>query len=326
MENILVSSSPHIRSGKTTAGIMRDVCIALTPALFCSVIFFGVRSLFLCALCVIFSVGFEYLWQKITKRNVTIKDGTAFVTGMLLSFNLPVSAPWWICPIGAFVAIIIAKQFFGGTGHNFMNPTIVGRSFLLASWPVIMTRWVDPFSTGFSIPADVVSSATPLAILKNNATGEIPSFLSMFLGNTAGCLGETSVLAILLGGAYLVLRKVISLRIPFTYILTVAILSFVFPNAGYAPLESAGINVLSGGLMLGAFFMATDYVTSPITAKGQIVMGLGCGILTFVIRRFGGYLEGVSYAILLMNVATPLIDRCTASKPFGTVKKRGGKN
>ena len=325
MENMIVSASPHIRSNKTTAGIMRDVCIALVPALICSVIFFGIRAVFITALCMIFSVGAEFLWQKICKKPITISDGTAAVTGMLLAFNLPVSAPWWVCLVGSFVAIIIAKQFFGGMGHNFMNPALVGRAFLLASWPVIMTKWTNPFTTGFFIPTDVVSSATPLAILKGSTAAEMPSMLNMFLGNIGGCLGETSALAILIGGGYLVYRKVITLRIPLSYILTVAVLAFAFPNEGLTNIESAGVNILSGGLMLGAFFMATDYVTSPITHKGQIIMGLGCGILTFVIRRFGGYPEGVSYSILLMNVATPLIDRFTQPKPFGALKaKKGG--
>lgn len=324
MENILVSPSPHIRDSRTTSGIMLDVCIALVPALICSVIFFGVRAIFLTALCMIFSVGFEFLWQKLTKKPVTISDGTAAVTGMLLAFNLPVVAPWWICLIGSFVAIIIAKQFFGGTGHNFMNPALAGRAFLLASWPVIMTTWVKPFSTGFMISSDVVSSATPLAVLKDSSAGELPNMLYSFLGNIGGCLGETSALALILGGIYLVARGVISLHTPLTYILTVAALSYIFPNASLNGIDSAAINILSGGLVLGAFFMATDYVTSPITKKGQIIMGLGCGILTFVIRRFGGYPEGVSYSILLMNIATPLIDRCTKPKAFGTMKKAKG--
>lgn len=320
MEKLLVSSSPHIRSSKTTSGIMRDVCIALIPSLVCSVVFFGLRSVFLTVLCIVFSVGFEFLCQKLTKKTITISDGTALVTGMLLAFNLPVSAPWWVCLVGSGVAIIIAKQFFGGTGHNFMNPALAGRAFLLASWPVIMTNWTEPFSNGLS---DVVSSATPLAILKNPASGELPDMFSMFIGKVGGCLGETSALALLIGGAYLVIRRVITLHIPATYILTVAVLTFIFPNTGLSALQSVGVNVLSGGLLLGAFFMATDYVTSPITKKGQLIMGLGCGILTFVIRHFGAYPEGVSYSILLMNVATPLIDKLTIPKPFGA---KGGKN
>lgn len=322
MENIIVSSSPHIRDNAHTSHIMRDVCIALVPPLVAAVFYFGIRSLYITALCMVFCVGAEALWQKLTKKTITISDGTAAVTGMLLAFNLPVSAPWWICLIGSAVAIIIAKQFFGGVGHNFMNPALVGRAFLLASWPVIMTKWTAPFSTGFLIPADVVSSATPLAILKNPEAGTLPKVWDMFLGNIGGCMGEVSTLALIIGGIYLVIRKVISPRIPLTYILTVAVLTFVFPSYGLSGFDSMMYNLLSGGLFLGAIFMATDYVTSPITSRGQLIMGLGCGILTFVIRRFGGYPEGVSYSILLMNVATPLIDRVTRPRPFGAV--RGG--
>lgn len=324
MELKTVSSSPHIRANTTTASIMKDVCIALLPALLCSVIFFGVRSLYLTALCMIFCVGFEYLWQKITKKPVTVSDGTAAVTGMLLAFNLPVTVPWWMCLIGSFVAIIIAKQFFGGTGHNFINPALAGRAFLMASWPILMTKWAEPFSIGFVIPDDLVSSATPLAVLKMPETGVMPGLQNLFLGNIGGCIGETSSLALIIGGIYLVARGVISLRIPVTYVATVAVLAFVFPNAGYANLECCLIHIFSGGLLLGAIFMATDYVTSPITKKGQVIMGIGCGILTFVIRRFGGYPEGVSYSIMLMNVATPLIDRWTQPRAFGLVKKEGG--
>lgn len=317
MNNIIVSPSPHIRDDKTTQGIMLDVCIALVPALIASVLYFGYKSLVLSALCVLFCVGFEYLWQKLTKKRVTNSDGTAVVTGLLLAFNLPVSAPWWICLIGSFVAIIIVKQFFGGVGNNFMNPALAGRAFLLASWPVIMTTWTQPFGV------DAVSSATPMAVLKDATAGELPRLFDMFIGNIPGCIGETSALALLIGGIYLIARKVISARVPVAYILTVALFTFIFPSAGLSPLYSMAYNVLGGGLMLGAIFMATDYVTSPITVRGQIVMGIGCGILTFVIRRFGGYPEGVSYSILLMNVATPLIDRWTKPRAFGTQK--GGK-
>jgi len=324
MENMIVSSSPHIKDRARTSHIMRDVCIALIPALIASVIYFGARAVYITALCMVFCVGAEFLWQKLTGRPVTISDGTAAVTGMLLAFNLPVSAPWWICLIGSIVAIIIAKQFFGGVGHNFMNPALVGRAFLLASWPVIMTKWTAPFTTGFIIPADAVSSATPLAIMKGSVEGTLPGMFDMFIGNIGGCIGEVSALALLLGGVYLVIRKVISVRIPLTYILTVAVLTFIFPSAGLSGFDSMMYNILSGGLFLGAIFMATDYVTSPITARGQLIMGLGCGILTFVIRRFGAYPEGVSYSILLMNVATPLIDRFTQPKAFGTVKEKKG--
>ncbi len=324
MELQTVSSSPHIRAKITTTSIMRDVCIALIPALLCSVMFFGMRSVYLTALCMIFCVGFEYLWQKITKKPITIADGTAAVTGMLLAFNLPVTVPWWICLIGSFVAIIIAKQFFGGVGHNFINPALAGRAFLMASWPILMTRWVEPGYSAFFIPDTLVSSATPLAILKTPDVGIMPDFQHLFIGNIGGCIGETSALALILGGIYLVAKKIISCRIPVTYVVTVAILAFLFPNPGFDNVTCMMIHVCSGSLLLGAIFMATDYVTSPITKKGQIIMGIGCGIFTFVIRRFGGYPEGASYSIMLMNVATPLIDRWTQPRPFGLVKKEGG--
>ena len=322
MEKLMtVSSSPHIRTNETTTSIMRDVIIALIPALFCSIVFFGLRSIYIVAISVSACVGFEYLWQKITKKPVTISDGTAAVTGVLLAMNVPVTAPWWMMVIGSFVAIIIAKQLYGGVGHNFVNPALAGRAFLLASWPVLMTRWVMPFSTGFPISPDLVSAATPLAILKGTQVGELPSFVDMFIGNMSGCLGETSALALIVGGAYLVIRKVISPRIPLCFIGTVAVLSFIFSNGDLSASESVLYSILSGGLMLGAIFMATDYVTSPITAKGQAIMGIGCGVITFVIRKFGGYPEGVSYAILLMNIATPLIDKYCRPKKFGAVKK-----
>ena len=321
-----VSPSPHIRAGISTSSIMRDVVIALIPSLICSVFYFGFRALYLTVLSVVFCVGFEFLWQKITKKPVTISDGTAVVTGMLLAFNLPVTVPFWIPLIGAFVAIIIAKQFYGGVGNNFINPALTGRAFLLASWPVLMTRWVMPHKTGFFIDADLVSSATPLAIIKSGeATGELLSLSDMFLGNIGGCIGETSSLALLIGGVYLIARKVISPKIPVSYILTVAVLTYIFPYENMTSVSSMLASILGGGLMLGAIFMATDYVTSPITKKGRLIMGLGCGILTFVIRRFGASPEGVTYAILIMNVATPLIDRWTKPKVYGSLKKGGVK-
>jgi len=318
-----VSSSPHIRAKVTTASIMMDVAIALLPALVSGVFYFGFRAAYLTLLSIIFCVGFEYLWQKLTKREVTITDGTAVVTGMLLAFNLPIGAPWWLLLVGSFFAIVIVKQFFGGVGNNFMNPALAGRAFLLASWPVLMTSWIPPFtSSGNAL--DVVSTATPLAVLKDEAAGTLPPLTDMFLGNVCGCIGETSALALLLGGLYLVLKRVISVRIPLSFVATLATLVFVFPNSSLSRLDSVLYNVLGGGLMLAAIFMATDYVTSPITKKGQVIMGVGCGILTFVIRRFGGYPEGVTYSILLMNVATPLIDRWTKPRVFGTAKKGVG--
>ncbi len=319
----VVSSSPHIRTNETTGTIMRDVLIALAPALLCGVVYFGIRAIYLTAVSVLACVGFEYLWQKVTKKTVTVSDGTAVVTGVLLAMNVPVTVPWWMIVVGAFVAVIIAKQLFGGTGHNFVNPALAGRAFMLASWPVLMTRWVLPFTTGFVIPSDLVSSATPLAILKGTEAGQLPPLTDMLIGNIGGCIGETSAIALLIGAVYLFIRRVISPRIPLCFVGTVAVLSFIFSSGDLSAIDSVAYNVLSGGLLLGAIFMATDYVTSPITAKGQVIMGIGCGIITFVIRRLGGYPEGVSYAILLMNIVTPLIDKYCRPKKFGMVKKGG---
>lgn len=320
---LVVSSSPHIRTRETTSAIMRDVLIALIPALLCGIVYFGFRSLYLVAVTVVSCVGFEFLWQKITKKPVTVTDGTAAVTGVLLAMNVPVTAPWWMMVVGSFVAIIIAKQLFGGTGHNFVNPALAGRAFMLASWPVLMTRWALPFTTGFLVSPDLVSSATPLAVLKGTAEGSLPPVLDMFIGNIGGCIGETSALALLLGGLYLVARRVISPRIPLCFIGTVAALTFFFSSGDLSAFDSMLYNTLGGGLFLGAIFMATDYATSPMTAKGQVIMGIGCGLITFIIRKFGGYPEGVSYAILLMNIATPLIDKYCRPKKFGALKKGG---
>lgn len=324
MNEKIVSSSPHIRAKNSTAGIMADVVIALMPALISATYYFGLRAPYLAVISVAFCVLFEYLWQKALKKPITTGDGTAVVTGILLALNMPITAPWWLLCIGALVAIIIIKQFFGGTGHNFMNPALGARAFLLASWPVQMTLWATPFTTGFIANSDIVSSATPLAIMKSGNLEELPRLFDMFIGNTAGCMGETCVPALLLGFLYLLIRRVITPTIPLCYILTVGVLSFFFGMGTMSGMSAALYSVCSGGLMLGAIFMATDYTTSPITFKGHIVMGIGCGVITYVIRKLGGYPEGVTYAILLMNIATPLIDKYIRPKTFGHVKKKGG--
>ncbi len=312
---LIVSNAPHIRGGNTTQLTMLDVIIALLPSLIAGIIIMGYRASLLTFVCVAACVIFEFLWQKLLKKESTINDLSAVVTGMLLAMNLPVTLPFWMAIIGCFVAIIIVKQFFGGIGHNFMNPALGARAFLLASWALPMTTWVAPFSKLHIIGnADAVTSATPLALLGGEAAGELPSYMDLFLGNIGGCIGEISTLAILIGAAYLVVRKVITLHTPIAYIGTVFVLSYAFGMDGV-------YQILAGGLMLGAFFMATDYTTTPYTKKGQIIFGIGCGLLTVVIRKFGGYPEGVSYSILLMNLAAPLIDRITAPKPFGTVKE-----
>ncbi|MBQ2931831.1 MAG: RnfABCDGE type electron transport complex subunit D [Clostridia bacterium] len=325
-EKLTVSESPHIRSGQTTQGIMLDVVIALIPALIAGVLIFGYRAAVLAAVCVSASVIFEWLWCKIVKKPSSVGDFSAVVTGLLLALNLPVTMPFWMAIIGALFAIVVVKQFFGGVGHNFMNPALAARAFLLTSWAQPMTTWVAPFSkVSLFGNADAVSMATPLSIIKEGG-GELPSYMDMFLGKIGGCVGEVSTLALLLGAIYLLAKRVIDLKIPASYILTTAVMVFVF--GGDEGLFSGDVlrHLLSGGLVLAAFFMATDYVTTPYTPKGQIIFGIGCGLLTSIIRLWGGYPEGASYSILLMNVMAPLIDRFTVPKKFGFVySAKGGK-
>lgn len=324
-EKLVVSESPHVRSGNSTAQVMLDVVIALMPALAAGTVIFGFRAIFVTLVCVLAAVASEWIWQKLLKQPITVGDFSAVVTGLLLALNLPVTIPLWVAAIGSVFAIIVVKQFFGGIGHNFMNPALAARAFLLTSWAQAMTTWQQPY-------ADAISSATPLAIMKGGLEEKLPTYLEMFLGNTPGCIGEVSTLAILLGAAYLLFRRVISIRIPATYIITVAVLTFIFGGKDGFFKGDALMHILSGGLMLGAFFMATDYVTTPYTKTGQIIFGLGCGILTSVIRIYGGYPEGTSYAILLMNVVAPLIDKKCVPKRFGAPKEKkfklakGGRN
>ncbi len=324
-EKLFVTESPHIRSNETTSGIMIDVIIALMPALFAGVMIFGPRAAVLAVVCVLASVISEGIWDRLVKKPLSIGDFSAALTGLLLALNLPVSMPYWMAIIGSVFAIIIVKQFFGGLGHNFMNPALAARAFLLTSWAKPMSTWVEPFTrTNIFGKVDAVSSATPLEVFGTG--GELPSYMDMFLGKIGGSIGEVSAAALLLGALYLTIKRVIDLRIPISYLATFSILIFVF--GGKEGLFSGDVlfHLLSGGLLLGAFFMATDYVTTPYTNKGKIVFGIGCGILTAVIRLYGGYPEGVSYSILLMNVLTPLIDRFTYPKTFGFVKeKKGGK-
>lgn len=303
-----VSSSPHIRTNTTVQTVMRDVLIALLPATIAGIYFFKIQALLVILTSVISCVAFEALWQKIMKQKITVFDLSAAVTGLLLAFNLPVSIPLWIPVVGSAFAIIIVKQFFGGVGQNIMNPALAARAFLLASWPVQMTNWT----------VDGVSAATPLAILKEG-TGALPSLMNAFIGNMGGTIGETSVLALLLGGAYLLYKKIISWHIPVVYIGTVFVLTFVLGRNGFMS-GNAIYELLIGGLMLGAFFMATDYTTSPITKKGQVIYALGCGVMTSVIRIYGGYPEGVSYSILFMSLFVPLIDKYTKPRAFGGAK------
>ena len=312
---LTVSSSPHIRGKQTTRSIMTDVLIALLPAMVLSAVFFGFYAIVLIAICTATCILSEFLMQKFMKQDVTIKDMSAAVTGVLLALNMPINAPWWIAVIGSAFAIIIVKQLFGGLGHNFINPALAARALLVASWPTLMTG-------SAYLPADAISSATPLGILKEGLIGTsgvaMPSTLQLFLGgpNVYGCIGEVSALALILGGIYLIVRKVITYHIPVFYIGTVAIFTLI---AGYNFSEMLTY-IFAGGLMLGAFFMATDYVTFPATIKGQIIYAIGMGIIVCVIRFYGGYPEGVCYSILLMNVATPLIDKLVKAKKYGEVK------
>jgi Na+-translocating ferredoxin:NAD+ oxidoreductase subunit D len=303
-----VSSSPHIRTKTTVQTVMRDVLIALLPAGLAGIYFFKMQALLVMLVSVISCVGFEALWQKLMKQKITVFDLSAAVTGLLLAFNLPASIPLWIPVVGSAFAIIIVKQFFGGVGQNIMNPALAARAFLLASWPVQMTNWT----------VDGVSAATPLAILKEG-TGALPSLMNAFIGNMGGTIGETSVVALLLGGAYLLYKKIISWHIPVVYIGTVFVLTLVFGRNGFMS-GNALYELLIGGLMLGAFFMATDYTTSPITRKGQVIYAVGCGVMTSVIRIYGGYPEGVSYSILFMSLFVPLIDKYTKPRAFGGAK------
>ncbi|MGD9473926.1 MAG: RnfABCDGE type electron transport complex subunit D [Eubacteriaceae bacterium] len=308
---LTVSSSPHIRANHSTASIMQNVIIALLPALAVAGYVFGVWALALVAICVISCVVTEAIIQKLLKKPVTINDWSAVVTGVLLGFNLPIGAPWWIAVIGSVFAIAIVKQCFGGLGQNFMNPALAARAFLLASWPTRMT------STAYIPVSDTVTTATPLALLKSGELASMPTTLDLFTGlnGVYGCIGEISALALILGGLYLIIRGIISWRIPVIYIATVVVIALV---AGQDPL----VHIFSGGLMLGAFFMATDYASSPVTAKGQIIYAIGCGLITMIIRLIGGYPEGVSYSILLMNLTAPLIERFTKDKVYGVTKAK----
>ncbi len=308
MNNMKVSVSPHIKDKTSTATIMRDVLIALGPALIASVIIFGARALLVTAVCVAFAVGGEWVFEKIVKKPSTIGDLSAAVTGVLLAFNLPVGIPLWQAALGSLIAIIIVKQLFGGLGQNFANPAITARIIMLLAFSSTMTTWVIP---------DAVSTATPLVILKGaEGGGTLPTIANMFLGVRGGCLGETSAVALLIGGAYLLIRRVISWHTPVAFIGTV----FLFTLLVKGNVDYSVYQVLSGGLLIGAFFMATDYSTTPNTDWGRIVFGIGCGLITVLIRVWGNYPEGVSFSILLMNILTPYISKATRKKPLGGVK------
>lgn len=311
-KHLQVSSSPHLRDAASSQRVMLDVCIALIPAGIASVYYFGLRSLSLIILSVLSAVFAEFLFQNISHQKTTISDLSAVVTGLLVAYNLPANAPSWIAVAGSFVAIVLIKQLFGGVGQNFMNPALGARAILFVSFALIMGNYPMPSAGILTGGIDTIASATPLAMVNS-----VP-LMDLFLGNVPGVLGETSKLAILLGAAYLLIRRVIDWRIPFTFIATVFICYFIQGGA-----QTALYQVLSGGLMLGAFFMATDYASSPICPIGKLIMGVGCGVLVFVIRAYAAYPEGCSFAILFMNVATPLIDKLTLQRQFGEVKVHG---
>ncbi len=317
---LTVSSSPHIKAEDGAQAIMLDVIIALIPAGAAGIYYFGIRALAVILTAVAGCVLSEYFYERAVKKPVTVRDLSAVVTGLLLAFNLPVTIPLWMILIGSAFAIVIVKQLYGGLGRNFMNPALAARCFMLVAWAGAMTGFTVPFM-GYG--ADAVSSATPLAVLKGTSAGNLPGIMTAFLGGKAGCIGETSGLMLVIGGAYLLIKRVIDWRIPLCYVVSFAVFTYLFGSnvTGMPRVTYTLMHILTGGLLLGAFFMATDYVTSPVTPWGRVIFGIGCGFLTFAIRRFGGYPEGVSFSIILMNVLTPLIERFTVPGAFGGGRK-----
>lgn len=317
---MIVSSSPHIHTERTISSIMLDVIIALIPATLMGVYYFGFRALMVILTAVAASVLSEYAYQKFMKKHVSVNDLSAVVTGILLALNLPVTTPLWMVVIGSAFAIIIVKQLYGGLGKNFMNPALAARCFMVISWGAAMSTFVDPFA-GYG--ADAISQATPLGVLKGISEGELPTLKDAFFGVKPGTIGETSGIMLVLGGLYMMYKRVISWRIPTLYILSFGVLTYFFGTnlTGGPQLDFTLLSVCTGGLFLGAIFMATDYATTPTTKTGQAIFAIGCGALTFVIRRYGSYPEGASFAILLMNIVTPLIERYVKPKKFGLVKK-----
>ena len=315
--NLLVTSNPHIVDSMNTTKIMSLVVIALLPSLIASVVIFGARALILAAVCIVASMFFEWAYEKIAKKPSTVGDLSAVVTGLLIAMNVPVTLPYWMAVIGCFVAIVIVKQFFGGLGQNFANPAITARIVLFLSFTTDMTYWADPTQGKVFSAADAVTSATPLGIMNESGIADAQSQfsdLTMFLGNTGGSMGEVCAAALLIGGIFLIIMKVISPATPVAFLGTVAVISLI---AGADPVWQ----ICAGGAMIGAFFMATDYATTPTTTMGKVIFGIGCGVFTFLIRQFASLPEGVSYSILLMNILTPYIDKITMPKPLGAKKE-----
>lgn len=306
--NLVVASSPHIMEDISTAKIMSLVLIGLLPSFAVSIYVYGARAIFLTFACIASCVGFEYLYKKMMKQENTIRDFSAAVTGLILALNLPVSFPYWQAVIGCFVAIIIVKQLFGGIGQNFANPAVTARVVLLISFATPMTTW--PRAERIFLSTDAVTGATPLALFARREFESLPSNMDMFLGTISGAMGETSAAALLAGGLFLIYKQVISPAIPLSFLGTMVIFSLA---AGVDPM----FQILAGGAVIGAFFMATDYATTPVTTGGKIIFGIGCGLLTMLIRLYGAYPEGVSFAILLMNIVTPHIDSLSRRRLYG---------
>ncbi len=326
MKQLYLSSSPHIHSGETTTGVMRAVLYSLLPACGVAVYYFGPSALSVLLIATLGCLASEAVCQRLMGQPVTLGDGSAAITGVLLALNLPPSSPWWLTLLGAVIAIAIGKQVYGGLGSNPFNPALVARVVLLISFPVQMTTWSAPAPLGSGL--DLVTTATPLGEWKNAVmlTGQLPaemqgSMANYFLGNMPGCIGEVSALALLLGAAYLFYRRILTWHIPTAFVGTVVVLSGLFWLINPAKYPDPVFHLLTGGLILGAFYMATDMVTTPVSTRGMLLFGAGCGFLTVVIRLFGGYPEGVSFAILLMNAATPLIDRYARPRTFGMVRQ-----
>jgi electron transport complex protein RnfD len=324
---LIVSVSPHVRGEETIGRIMWTVNLTLFPAFLMALYYFGPKALYVTGLCIVTCILSEYLFQKSLNKKVTVQDGSAFLTGLLLGLNLPPSLPFYIPVVGSFVAIVITKLLFGGLGYNIFNPALIGRAFLLISWPKAMTIWSEP--TAAFVALDAKTTATPLGILKEEGIQKLVEvfgdkgelYTQLLIGNRAGSLGETSAIALILGACYLLYKRYITWHIPVSFLATVAVLAWIFGGERVFTGDPV-IHLLSGGLMLGAFFMATDYVTCPSVRKGQIIFGIGCGAITMLIRLKGGFPEGVMFAILLMNCFAPLIDRSVQTKLFGAVKEK----
>jgi electron transport complex protein RnfD len=313
--NLVVTCSPHIAVDDHIVKRMWATSLALIPAGLAGAYIFGIRSLYVILVSVLSAIATEGLMQKLQGKKITLSDGSVAITGLLLAYNLPPQVPLWMAAVGSFFAVAIAKQLFGGLGFNIFNPALAGRAFLMASWPKYMATWSNP-----RWQVDAVSSATPLMLFKEKGLFSISqmglSYQDLFFGNRGGCIGEVCIVVLLIGAAYLLIKQYITWHVPITYLFTFGVLSWIFMGEGLFK-GDALFQILSGGIILGAFFMATDYVTAPITKKGKIIFGLGCGILNFVIRKWGGYPEGCSYAILMMNAATPIIDRFSKPRKYG---------